>query len=354
MTTPEDCPYLLRSGDKRIDERSAGDVGNAMERTIRGEQDRVTEGTDTLFEPSTLLRGGPYIRQRDAGRALLEEHDLIDQRDQGDMGRRPKILPDHYDGKKDWQQYLAHFETVAQLNRWTLLEKRQYLAVSLRGEACTIMQSLTTEERNDYYSLCDAMERRINPGNKVNLFRSQLRSRVRGDKETLPQLAQSIRTLALRAYPNAERELFESLCSDHFLDAIGDSEARSMLCLTQHSGLDDLVGMAVQLEANRQVERQRNPKKFIRELKPYYEEPQSEGLACNEVARQGQKLEIKTQLETINKAISQMRKDIDDMKGNRRHQNAKCFHCNEMGHIRPNCPRLQDTNQASNRVSQLN
>jgi archaellum component FlaC len=101
------------------------------------------------------------------------------------------------------------------------------------------------------------------------------------------------------------------------------------------------------------VERQRNPKKFIRDLKQYYEEPREERLSfCYEVARQGPNSEIKNQLEKINEAISQMKKDIDDMKGNKRHQNAKCFYCHEMGHIRPNCPRLR--NKASNRVNQSN
>ena len=52
-----------------------------------------------------------------------------------------------FDGKGQWKQYLVHFDTVAELYGWDNMERLQYLSVSLRGEACMIMQSLANKEK---------------------------------------------------------------------------------------------------------------------------------------------------------------------------------------------------------------
>ena len=121
--------------------------------------------------------------------------------------KKTKVMPDHYDGKSSWSKYLIHFETFAELNGWNPHERVQYLAVSLHGEACLVIQSLGPEERMNYHAFVESLSKRFNPGNRVNLYRTQLRTKARRDKETLPQLAQSIRTMAARAYLRAEREL---------------------------------------------------------------------------------------------------------------------------------------------------
>ena len=56
--------------------------------------------------------------------------------------QRPKVMPDVFDGKMPWPQYLTHFETVGDLNGWNDHQRAQYLAVSLRGEACQVIQLL--------------------------------------------------------------------------------------------------------------------------------------------------------------------------------------------------------------------
>ena len=49
-------------------------------------------------------------------------------------------MPDHFDCKSSWSEYLVHFETVTELNSWNPHERVQYLSVSLRGEACLVAQ----------------------------------------------------------------------------------------------------------------------------------------------------------------------------------------------------------------------
>jgi hypothetical protein len=314
--------------------------------------DRVGRHTESLFDAQNLMRGGPYLRnERLSEHTLSEIQEAVEElTSQADNRRRPKVLPDHFDGKKDWRQYLAHFDTVASLNGWSARERAQYLSVSLRGEACVILQSLNPEEKCVYFLLCEAIERRLNPGNKVNLYRSQLRSRIRKEKESLPQLAQSIRMLAAQAYPNADRELFESLCCDHFLDAVGDSDIRTMLSLTQNQKFDDLIGMAVQIEANKTVERQRNPRRFVREVQQVVLE--EENAFCNEVYRGNKTGNTEIQLKSLQEMLESLKKELNEMKKgnikNRDWSQVECYHCHEKGHVKTRCSRLQNSGVKAN------
>ena len=88
------------------------------------------------------------------------------------------------------------------------------------------MRFLQPQEKQHYDSLVAALSRRFNPGNRTELYRVQLRNRVRQDRESIPQLAQSIRHLTLQAYPQANGDLFDVLCRDHFLDSLSDSDLR--------------------------------------------------------------------------------------------------------------------------------
>ena len=48
--------------------------------------------------------------------------------------KKTKVMPDDFDGKSSWSEYLIHFETVAKLNGWNPHERVQYLAVSYMGK----------------------------------------------------------------------------------------------------------------------------------------------------------------------------------------------------------------------------
>jgi hypothetical protein len=243
-------------------------------------------------------------------------------------------MPDHFDGKTSWADYLTHFNSVADLNGWNQIEKAQYLAISLRGEACQAMRCLPQEVKRDFRELVEALNRRFNPGNRTELYRIQLRNRMRRENESLPQLAQAVRNLALQAYPQAQGELFEALCRDHFLDAIPDSSLRFSIFQVQPRTLDQALTIAVETETFQQAEKQRN-RKFVREIN-----------CCNVTATEREvtsepedplkKLEEKMQLliQMMRENNSKTRKPLDITK-------IKCFNCGEMGHFKTKCTKNQ-------------
>ena len=283
-------------------------------------------------------------------------------------------MPDHFDGKGNWPQYLAHFENVAVVNNWDSHEKAQYLGVSLRGEACQTSQLLDPEMRSSYHALVTALAKRFHPQHNRDLYRTQIRARVRKEKESLPHLAQSIRTMALEAYPTADNELFESLCCDHFLDSLIDDDLKMHLLRTESQTLDEVLSHAIKFESHLQA-RKLKPnlnKRYVREIsrvdRPEDLEPLS-AVECNAVQRENSNSNraqdellkcVKTLAESQEKVLSCVQsmaqnqeqaldkisnsiKSLAQSQDRRKpYQDKKpefgCYECGELGHARPKCP----------------
>ena len=152
---------------------------------------------------------------------------------------------DLFDGSVPWSQYKAHFNTVAELNDWNKPEKAQYTAVSLRGEACQVVELLEPALRWNFRHLVEAMDR-FHPNHSESLYCTQLRTRTCRAKESLPQLAQAIRALARQAYPD----------EDDKIRLIGGNVER----------FDDLVSQAIKYEAWSQSCKMKPGRRYVFEI----------------------------------------------------------------------------------------
>ena len=139
---------------------------------------------------------------------------------------KPLITPSPYNGKTSWDDYQVQFELIAELNGWNTSTMAIYLAASLSGCAQTVLTDLDANSRRNYKALRDALSLRFGNAGKMELFRSQLKSRIRGKDESLPELAQVIQRLVRQAYPEASLSVWEVLAKDHFVDAIADADIR--------------------------------------------------------------------------------------------------------------------------------
>ncbi|KAK3598270.1 hypothetical protein CHS0354_022587 [Potamilus streckersoni] len=111
----------------------------------------------------------------------------------------------------------------------------------------------------DYYTLVKVLKPRFGTINKTEIYRTQLKSRVREKGELISELAENIKKLTRQAYPDATGEIIEILALDYFIDAWLDSETRLRLRECGPKTLNKAETMAVKMEAHKLADkRQKN------------------------------------------------------------------------------------------------
>ena len=266
---------------------------------------------------------------------------------------KPLITPSPYDGKSSWDDYQVQFELIAELNGWNTSTMAVYLAASLSGCAQAVLTDLDVNSRRNYEALRDALSLRFGNGGKMEMFRSQLKSRVRGKDESLPELTQAIQRLVRQAYPDAPLSVWEVLAKDHFVDAIPDTDIRWKVLQTRPGTVQEALATATEVEAFQISERQR--------LRPGR-------LTANIVDPQVSDKHHDTLDSSISKILSEMKKDREEQRrlmedlmkkierparnvqpgmerfsswGPRNTGGGNCWSCGEPGHFARNCPNLR-------------
>ncbi|KAK3603895.1 hypothetical protein CHS0354_042905 [Potamilus streckersoni] len=108
--------------------------------------------------------------------------------------------PATYDGLTHWQDYLLHFELLAEINQWDEHQKALELATSLRGAAQRVLSDILPDMRKTYRSLINALEARFEPGKLLELYRAHSKSRLRKKDEPSHRISTG---LVILAYPTA-------------------------------------------------------------------------------------------------------------------------------------------------------
>lgn len=263
---------------------------------------------------------------------------------------RPNVLPSHFDGKSSWKDWKVHFEATARLNGWSEDAKAAYLAVSLRGQAQAVLGDLEEEQRENYFALVAALEQRFGSDSQCELQRSQLRSRVRGKNESLPELAQAINRLAKEAYPEASYVMQNTLAMENFVECL-DSELRKQVMLARPRFLESAVRIATELDAYRTAEKQRERGRYARMAvandKPSAEQPRgmnNTGTGPGNMTCDAKQIaaEVFKMLEASKTNGSPPSSPQTSRKQNvsrfRPRSEFECYRCGEKGHLYRDCP----------------
>jgi hypothetical protein len=169
--------------------------------------------------------------------------------------RNISMKPQLYDGDDDFNEYLAQFEMLADINNWDYITKSLYLAGSLKGGARALLNELDRDQRRNYDSLVKVLYNIYGSAERSELYRAKLQTRIRGKDETLPELALSIKKLTRLAYPIAHSTLISVLSLEHFIDAIPDGDIRLHLREVNTKNINEAETLAVRLENLKIAER---------------------------------------------------------------------------------------------------
>ncbi|VDI15529.1 Hypothetical predicted protein [Mytilus galloprovincialis] len=157
--------------------------------------------------------------------------------------------PATFDGTSSWQDYLVHFEMVAEINGWDNISKALELATCLRGSAQAILSDLRPDLRRSFTHLVTALASRFQPSNQAELYRAQMKSTTREKNQSLPELAQDIKKLTRLAYPTAPMEVREQLARDCFIDSLNDADLEWAIFQGKPISIDDSVRIGLEFEA---------------------------------------------------------------------------------------------------------
>ena len=168
-----------------------------------------------------------------------------------------KMKPQNFNGTTDFDEFLSQFEITCEINGWQYREKSLYLASCLSGDARSLLSELDHDGRRDYNTLIEKLANRIGSVNRSEIYRTQLKSKVRNKGESIPELAQAIKKLVRQAYPGVNKDVIETLAIDNFVDALTDSDIRLRVRELGPKTLADAERTALRLESHKIADKQR-------------------------------------------------------------------------------------------------
>ena len=115
------------------------------------------------------------------------------------------------------------------MNQWNDEQKGNYLAISLKGSALSLLGNLPSDTRQDYKELVAALESRFGLAHQQELHRSKFKSRLKRRDKSLQEPAEDLERLARLAYPLVPEEMKDLLAKEQFIDAILDGDTRLRL-----------------------------------------------------------------------------------------------------------------------------
>lgn len=293
-----------------------------------------------LHQPD--FRPNESVHRQDRGDLGQRFGEARGRDDSFNQNKRPKIMPDHYDGKKSFQDFLAHFEVCAEINEWNEVQKTCYLRASLRDQACQVMTTLPGNKKHIYDELIAALSMRFNPSNQTELYRVELRNRCRQPKETLPELGQDIKRLVSLAFPSASSDILDTLGKDHFIDAIDDGDIRWRIYQSKPSTMDEAVCAAVELEAYKTAEKQRyTNKRYVRAFGT-----QNNGETSTSPTHSTNE-ELQSEVARLKKILASQKRTSTSYNATKDKSNITCWYCGQKGHYKTECPEIHQQGKKS-------
>jgi len=181
--------------------------------------------------------------------------------------RKMTMKPAKFDGTGSLESFLAQFDVCARHNRWTAIDKVDFLRVSLEKAATQLLWDFGARTEVTYEQLVERLRQRYGAEGQAETFRAQLYYRRQRADESLGDLLHDIRRLVVLAYPVPSNETTEIVAKDAFLEAIRDRELSLKVREREPKTIDEAYRTALRLSAYQQtadLEDRRRPANRIR------------------------------------------------------------------------------------------
>ena len=156
----------------------------------------------------------------------------------------------HYDGTRDFDNFLTHFYAVSKANKWSKEMCYQRFCCALRGSALTLLSSVPRGEIKNLDELIDRFRSYFASSSKT-MLRTELRHIKRKKGQPLRDLAIYIRKTAYMGISKMNNEYLETICIDTFIASLdNDEQLKYEMELRKEifKTLDECLKQAVHLE----------------------------------------------------------------------------------------------------------
>ena len=254
------------------------------------------------------------------------------------VGQPLTIKPEPFDGKSDWPEYLVYFEQLAEVYGWDHPTMAVVLGLSLRGDARSVLASLSLAQRRDYKVLKDALTQSFCPTQQIYLYQAELKNRMKRPNESLSDMGRDIVRLAKLAYPTADPETRETVAISAFLDALPGNamETRMSVLRTRPKTMLEVVALAIEVETVVEASSRRKAKRDVHQVDD--DEPKS---------RETENEQLRKAVEELTATVSSLKKErsTSGQQGRKnsgqaskdRKELRKCFNCGKPGHFKRDC-----------------
>jgi len=161
-------------------------------------------------------------------------------------------MPEAYNGDQTtrWDQWIAHFDSVAQINGWDEATKLLWLQVRLTGKVQTAWERLNQDAKSTYDAAKKALRERFEPRCKQDLYAAEFHARKHMDKESWGDLADNLHSLADRAFPDLDDKAREQLSLSRFLGLIDKPTIALSVRQRRPNNLNEAVTYTLEAETH--------------------------------------------------------------------------------------------------------
>lgn len=162
---------------------------------------------------------------------------------------RPLVTPDAFTGENSWTEWFFHFQNVSEINGWNEDDKLKWLKVRLIGRAQTAFQRLPVAVQAKFTDAVGALKERFEPKSQKTRYQAELQCRRKKKTESWPDLAEDLRLLADKAYPDLGDKARETLALNAYLAQLDNPQVAFGVKQKTPADLDAAVSATLELES---------------------------------------------------------------------------------------------------------
>ena len=144
---------------------------------------------------------------------------------------------------------IGHFESVACVNEWDDATRLLWLEVRMTGKAQSAWRHLTNEAKACYDTAKAALRKRFEPDSRRELYAVEFQTWKRNRGEAWEELADTLRLLADRAFPDLQDKAKEQLSLDRYLASLDKPELALAVKQKRPKNIDEAVAYTLEMES---------------------------------------------------------------------------------------------------------